>query len=95
MKGMQGMKEFIYAALASQSFKEYDAIVTGMADSGAVILLSDICAKRDDYANKILAEVGTVDAELHEAFAFAHKILTVVDMIILKNSKWVGDTEKE
>ena len=87
------MKEFIYAALASQSFRDYDTIVTDMADSGAVILLSDICAKRDKYANKILAEVGIMDAERHEAFAFAHKILTVIDMIILKNSVWVGDME--
>ena len=89
------MKEFIYAALSSQSFKEYDTIITDMADNGEIILLFDICAKRDDYANKILAEVGTMDAERHEAFAFAHKILTVIDMIILKNSKWIGNMDED
>jgi len=89
------MKDFIYAALASQSFKDYNTIISDMAENEKRVSLSKICKKRDKFANKILAEIGTMDAERHEAFAFAHKILTVIDMIILKNSEWIDDMNEE
>ena len=89
----KNMKEFTNAAMASDAFKDYNEIITDMVESGEHISLSDICGKRNKYANMIIDEVGVKDSNRNDAFEFAHKIIRIADMIILKNAVWVDDTD--
>ena len=89
------MKEFINAAFGSESLQKYDTVIRDMAESVERISLNKICEKRDKYANMILNEVGVKDATREDAFAFAHKIITVIDMTLLKNADWIDDTDYE
>jgi len=88
------VKEFIYAALASEAFKKYDIVIRDMADNEERVSLSKICAKREKYANMIVNEVGTKDAAREDALEFARRIIRVIDMTLLKNAVWVGDVSE-
>ena len=87
------MKEFIDAAITSETLKKYDAIIRDMAKSGERISLKDICGKRKNYADAIINEIGIKDASREDAFEFVHKIISVIDMTLLENAIWVGEEE--
>ena len=88
------MKEFANAALASESLKKYDGIIRDMAEIGGKISFKNICMKRNEYANRIIKEIGLKDAKHSDAFEYSHKIVTLIDMIRLENLAWIDDIDE-
>ena len=85
--------DYYLAALQSENLKEYDKIIREIFESGEPVSLSKICAERDKFANAIVNEVGFDVMERIKAFEYAHKLVTLIDMTMLKDSKWIDDTE--
>lgn len=49
----------------------------------------------EDYQDTHIMYFSVTPEELRDAFEFAHKIVRLVDMLMLENKRWVNDTDDE